>query len=234
MTRAKLAGAAVAALGMTALAAPAGAGEQFEQTADIEYSKARAGKPTGVRALLAAEDPGETVPKAARRVTITFARGTRFDTRTVPRCTADSREILDTRGRVCRRSLVGTGTTQVRIGHLGGMAVRNRVYAYNARGGLAFYLRRQSEIGQDMVLRGRLRGRTLTTQVPVLPFGTTLTRFAVNIRTIARRVRSGRRRVKRSFVRTPRSCRRSWMVTARFVYQDGSRKTVRSSTRCRR
>ncbi|MEX2195449.1 MAG: hypothetical protein WD844_09200 [Thermoleophilaceae bacterium] len=234
MAPAKLTGAALTTLALAALAAPAAASDEFEQTADIEYSRTTPGGATGIRALLKAEDPGEVVPKAASKVVIYFARGTRFDTRAVRRCSADSREILETQGKVCRRSLVGTGSTVVRIGDLGGMTVRNRVYAYNTRGGIIFYLKRQGEIGQDLLLRGTLRGRKLTTEVPALPFNTTLTRFAVKIRTISRRVRSGRRLVRRRYVSTPRTCRRYWTVTTRVTYEDGSRESVRSRTRCKK
>lgn len=234
MSRTKLTGAALTALALAALSAPASASDAFEQTADIEYSRTTPGGATGLRALLEAEDPGEVVPKAATKVVIYFARGTRFDTRAVPRCGADSREILESQGKVCRRSRVGTGSTVVRIGDLGGMKVENRVHAYNTRGGIIFYLQRQGEIGQDLILRGKLRGRKLTTEVPVLPFNTTLTRFSVKIRTISRRVRSGRRHVRRRYVRAPRTCRRYWTVTTRVTYEDGSRDSVRSRTRCKR
>lgn len=228
-------GALVGAL-VLALAGIAAAGSRNGVDFDLGYTTTKANSSTGFESEIDSTGTADSTgkPRAARKVTITFPRGTKFDTRVLPVCT---REKLSEEGSAgCpRKSKVGSGSDEGVTGLSSIDPVAMTIEAFNARNAILFYVRGSGAVPVKLVLEGKLRGNRLAVNVPKLPqftpFGEAiLTKFAVEID----RASKGRGSRKRHYATTPSSCPKgSWTTTALFQYDDG-RTTLRDTTACRK
>ena len=229
-----LIGAFVGAL-VLALAGIAAAGTNNGVDWDLNYSATGAKKSTGFAAEIDSTGTADSTgkPRAARKVTVTFPRGTEFDTGVRPACDIERLRAEGTSG--CpARSRIGDGSAEAVTGLSAIDPVGLRIDVFNARNAILFYVR-GTALPITMTLEGKLRGRVLTVKVPKLPQATRfgeaiLTKFAVDINRASR----GRGSRRRNYATTPSTCPRGrWTTTAVFTYDDG-RTTVRDTDTCRR
>lgn len=202
---------------------------------DLDYSTSQAKKSTGFGAEIDSTGTADSTgkPRAARKVTITFAPGTRFDTRTRPTCDADTLREEGPSG--CPEgSNVGDGSAEAVTGLTSIDPIGLSIEAFNARNAILFYVR-GTALPITLTLEGKLRGNRLTVVVPRLPqptpFGEAiLTKFAVDVTRASR----GRGASRRHYATSPATCPTGrWRTTAVFQYDDG-RTTVRDSDTCNR
>jgi hypothetical protein len=198
-----------------ALAGLALASPQFAASFDMTYLSRTPGAPSGQVPLMTWSDPGAPaeVPKAIKRIELTFHRGTHFDTSALPRCRAT--KAADCPG----ASTLGTGHT-TGVSSSGAEFVTD-VTLFNARGEIIVLVTLNGTPVTEF--RDRVKGRRITIE-PVLPAGVSLKRLKLRI---------GRHS---TYMTNPPSCPRSrkWTTTARFTYVDGSAQTLRSSSPCKR
>ncbi|HEY8480347.1 MAG TPA: hypothetical protein VIL71_10995 [Spirillospora sp.] len=229
--------AALTGLACLALAGTASAGENDGVVWELNYTTTKAKTLTGFSASIDSTGTADATgkPRAARRVTITFAAGTRFNTRVRPTCSA---AVLRSDGPdgCPSRSRIGTGSAEAVTGLTGIDPISLDIRAFNARNGILFHVTGAAGgLPLTLVLEGKLRGRKLTVDVPRQPLPTPfgegiLTKFNVRVG----RISSGRGRKKRNFATTPSTCRNGrWTTEALFQYDDG-RIRVRDTDTCRR
>jgi hypothetical protein len=224
--------------GVLTLAIAGTATAAFQQTADISFTRPSADSSTGISSSLTASDPEAPngKPKSASRVVVNFPRGTKFNYRVRPVCTANAQEIQQTDGAVCRSAQVGTGTAVANIAPLqlpptNTSEVTLSIKAYNARNALFFYLVPTGSVGNPLVLKGSLRGNKLTTSVPKIEAVPNTGIFAVltSFKLVTKRYqKSGD-----FYASTPSSCNGRWVATSDFTYEDGSTAKVTSEQPCR-
>jgi hypothetical protein len=227
-----LGGALVGALSV-GLAAVAPAAINQGQEFDLSYTTKRPDFHSGITARLdnAGTRDATGKPKAARRVRITFPRGTTFDTSVRPRC---SRSTLQSRGPSgCPRgSQVGSGNAEAVTGLTTIDPVEVSIRAFNSNPSILLYIQsKPGEPSATLIIPLTIRRNVATATVPRLPqptpFGEAiLTEFMVRINDI--------RRGSKELIETgacPRTAK--WVTTAVFTYDSGST-TVRDNSPCRR
>jgi hypothetical protein len=212
-----------------ALAGAAFASPKFSATFHMAYLTEKPGAPTGQAPLMTWSDPGAAndVPKAIKRIDMTFHRGTSFDTSALTRCRASDDEIKLKGGSACpASSRLGSGHTNALFPS--GSGFTTDVTLYNARGEIIVVVTLQGNVITEF--RDLVKGRTISVR-PVLPGGVSLTRLSLRIG----RHSKGHGAKQRTYMRAPASCPKSrkWITRARFIYLDGSTETFRSSTRCK-
>jgi hypothetical protein len=204
----------------------------FTQTADVAFTKPKAGTSTGIRASLMSNDPSVVQPKGASNVVVNFPNGTKFNYNAPPVCTnAQAPQIQQTDGAICRRALVGTGSATANVKPALASDVNLTIKAYNGQNKLYFYLVPQPGVPSNpLVLTAVVKGNKLTTTVPQLqPIpgqNVVLTSFVLNTRVISK---SGQ-----AFLTTPKTCNGKWTTTTNFTYTDGSTQTVQSTQPCKK
>jgi hypothetical protein len=180
-------------------------------------------------------------PKPARQVNVTFPAGSKLDYRAAPVC----KTLDESAENPCpRNTIVGKGTADARLPNPGTAPIVSDVTAYNRKNGLFLYVVPRQAGQAPVVLRPTIDGRTLKTKLDPLcvastnqngqcvqndgspGFEVTLTRFDLTTKP--------RKRGRRAFVRTPKTCPRAgWKFTGFFRYSDGSTTTLNSIQRCR-
>jgi hypothetical protein len=217
-----------AAAGLLLAAPAAAASPEFTQTFELGFAKQghtqRApGAKTGIETSMEADDPGEpnSMPRRVARLEITFPRGMRFDTASIPRCSAATVTLLGAAG--CPAgSRLGGGSGTVRTGQAPpgtpGGEFTEAVTLFNARRGIVFLFAGPTPV----VLTASLSGRRLILTVPPAPVA--LARLNLRIGAHGR------------WAVTPRTCPASgrWKIRAKFRYTDGSAVTRASSSACAR
>jgi hypothetical protein len=203
--------------GVLALASP-----QFSSTFDMTYLSRAPGAASGQVPLMTWSDPGAPngVPKIVKRIVMTFARGTRFDTAALPRCHATDAQLKATGPAACpKASRLGAGHTTAVFSS--GDELVTDVTLFNARGQIVVVVQVNGTVITEF--RDRVAGRTISIE-PVLPAGVALTRLKLRI------PRHG------DYQRNPPTCPKSgkWTTVARFTYVGGSTETHRDTTPCRR
>jgi len=210
---------AVAAAGV-ALASP-----RFSATFALTYLSRAPGAPSGQVPLMTWTDSGAPaeVPKAIKRIELTFHPGTRFDTSALARCHASDAVVKSKGASACpRASRLGTGhTTGV---FSSGNEFVTDVTLFNARGEIIVLVTLDGAPITEF--RDRVQGRTIEIE-PALPDGVSLKRLKLRIGLHSK----GRR----TYMRNPPTCppKRKWTTVAKFTYLDGSAETLRSASPCR-
>jgi hypothetical protein len=191
----------------------------FTQTADVAFTKPKAGTSTGITASLMSNDPSVVQPKGASNVVVNFPKGTKFNYKAPPVCTnAQAPQIQQTDGAICRRALVGTGSATANVKPALASDVNLTIKAYNGQNKLYFYLVPQPGVPSNpLVLTAVVKGNKLTTTVPQLqPIPRVISK-------------SGQ-----AFLTTPKTCNGKWTTTTNFTYTDGSTQTIQSTQPCKK
>ena len=161
------------------------------------------------------------MPRRISRLEIDFPAGTRFDTRSLARCSADVIRLRGV-GACPPGSRLGGGTATVRTGQGAPGTPEGEfsetVSLYNAPRGMVIVFNGPATV----ILDASLRGGKLSFDVPPAPVALSLLDLKVGPR--------GRWAV------TPRKCpaAKRWTTRATFSYTDGSVLRRESSTPCKR
>jgi hypothetical protein len=238
-----LIGALCLALGGFAIASPT-----LQQTADIKLTTKRAAKSSGVNADLQSSDPAGQPPgnqPATTKVVIQLPPGSRVDSSAHPQCNLTGDQVAA--NQCPANTKVGSGTATAN-GYAPGppptviQNVTTSVTAYNRRAGLAFLVRstdpRAPGTAIPIIAQLTKKGK-LTANIPVLPLlgpgsRVFLTTFKVRLSPKSKLVRRRGKRVRKNLLTSPKVCRGTWTTTARFTYEDGDTRTVRTTQSCRR
>jgi hypothetical protein len=204
-------------VGALALASP-----QFSSTFDMTYLSRTPGASSGQVPVMSWTDPGapNAVPKVIKRIVMTFAKGTRFDTGALPRCHATDAKLKADGPKACPKATkLGTGHTTGAFSS--GSEFVTDVTLFNARGQIIVVVQLSGTVVTEF--RDEVRGRKITIE-PVLPPGVALKHLKLRI------PRHG------SYQRNPPTCPKSgkWTTVASYTYTDGSKETHRDETPCRR
>jgi hypothetical protein len=213
----------------------AGAAAELQQTADISFTKPKAGASTGTKSNLTASDTDPSVqqPLAASKVVVNFPTGTKFNYKAGPPvCTASDGEIQSTNGAVCSKSKVGSGLAQANVKPLLQTDVALDITAFNGKNKLIFYLVPRGGVGNPLVLKGALKGNKLTTPVPRIEAVGGSGVFAVL--TSFNLVTKAYSKKGDFFATAPKTCPGKWTTKTNFTYIDGSAKTVTSTQPCKK
>lgn len=219
------------ATAVLASAAVTMASSQFQQTAKITLTGAKAGASTGFKAALASTDPGEpgAKPQALRTLAITFPSGTRFNfkSKAIKPCTASEIEIKGTSGAACpAKSKIGTGSAEANGAPLFPQLPES-VTAYVTRTGIIFLLVPKGPAGSVLVLHGRVSANKLSVGVPALaagPIAIVITKLELAVS----RLGAG----KSSFVTAGKCTGGQFKVQASFLYWTGVKQTIPSVSKC--
>ena len=223
---------AIAVAGLALAAGPAAAGSRARADFSMDFATGRPNAPAAihVRILYKGRDP-RGKPSPIRRIVLRAPKGTRFNARALPRCSATDQELLAFGDAACPpASRLGGGSLTAMTGFPGPAAtVVTDVTVYNTSTGNV-ELVKDSSSGQPVATdRFRIRGRTWTANPPDTPGGPPDGKTAV-------------RRVdfvyapKAPWAVTPPRCPRSrrWHSSGAFTYADGATARVPDDTPCRR
>jgi hypothetical protein len=236
-----LIGALVGVLAL-AVSAVAVASPQFKQTVSAKYTTSKAKQPAGLSVNLSATDPGAVPPGAqpgVKTVKITFS-GAAIDFKAAKLCKAsqDQAESCPKNTKVgtgtAKANLVGTDATtgQKKVTQNLGQTVS----AYAISGGL-YLIVKGTTLPTTAILKATLSkkgvlGVNVVRDLPVIPGGNkiVLTDFAVKIKKLT----TGKGKSLKSFVTTPK-CGKSkkYKITSNFVYEDGSKKNITATQKCK-
>lgn len=211
------------------------------QTADIKFSKSKAGGATGVDAHFVIKDPGNTTPGQEGkptvqigRVDINFPAGMTFNDGALPACNQEQPGLIRLN---CKRSLLAKGTAK--IDGRGGFfnAIKSATLtAYNAKRGLRIIISSPGTVGlDDAVLKPRFQGSRLITDLPkaLATVQAFLTDFRLTIP-----IKYGRLKGKRvAYAVLPKKCPKSgkFVVKTTFSLANGTKFTTRGTVnRCRK
>ena len=204
-----------------ALAAAAVASSQFQYSFKTTFTQKHPAKSTGFKTDIETSDPGAPngIPKATNVITVSFPKGTKFNTAALPRCNATAQNTSPVTNGACDKAKVGTGHSVVQAPNLG--AIPGTITAYNAKNAIIFFV--QSKLGSTtlpVVLKGTLKGSKLVTnvgsQVPsVGGLKLVITTFQLNI--------GAHKKGKKLYATTPKTCTGGkWVVNAHVTYDDGT------------
>jgi hypothetical protein len=241
---------ASAALGLVALTGVAIAGEAGPspsgqiQTLEISHSpnKASTKKKTRgakIKVVITLRKADGSKPSPTTDTIVTLPRGMGLNYRDFPTCT---QQILQTRGPSgCpSKSKVGTGRLEADaspvLAKVGGT-----VTAYNGRN-RTYLLYVVPEISSPLVIPGKLSGRKLDFDVPLVPTlpgqpNATLTYFEVTTGgtiTKTKRVKGKRRKVKINYLENPTRCSGGYEWAFEFGYENGERLSPTDTATCAR
>jgi hypothetical protein len=246
----KLLALASAALGLLALTGVALAGEAGPsptgqvQGLEVTHSPSKASKkkkPKGakVKIVITLRKADGTKPSPTVDTIVTLPRGMGLNYKDFPTCT---QQILQSRGPSgCpSKSKVGTGRLEADaspvLAKVGGT-----VTAFNGKN-RTYLLYVVPEISSPLVIPGKLSGRTLDFDVPLVPTlpgqpNATLTYFEVTTGAKikkTKRVRGKRKRVTINYLENPTRCSGGYEWKLDFGYENGERLAPTDSAPCAR
>jgi hypothetical protein len=230
-----------ALIGVLALvtAAVAAASPQFTQTATTKLTKKKVNKSAGVSVKFKATDPGAPggKPKAASKIVIKLAKGTRINTNATAQCNLNDEDVIA--GRCPEKSQIGTGQAKANVAPIIPSTTED-VTAYARKGGILLLLSDNPDDpnpAQTLVLRAKASKRgVITVNVPELQpvpgVFAVLTDF--NLRTDPKSKGKGKKKI--NLITTPKKCtKKGWTHSVTFTYADGSAQDVRKTKQaCRK
>jgi hypothetical protein len=222
-----------AALLVTAMLSAGGlayASSQFTQTANINLTATKGGKPTGLKASLLSADPGAVQPQGLKTLTIALPTDTKFNFKStaIKQCKASEVEIKATLGSACSaKSRIGSGTA-VANGAPVLPVIPENATVYAGRSQIVFLLTPATAgAGQVLVLYGKVSANTVTTDVPVITAGglnIVITTLDLTIKTIG----AG----KQAFITAGKCTGGKFVVKSSFLYQTGATLAITSHSKC--
>jgi hypothetical protein len=223
--------AALAVLVLASLPAAAGAQSDSRQSATLLFTESRPGESSGVRLAIDYVNPSnpESKPPAVQKVVTRLQPGATMDTSAPARCEASDAVLIANGASACpAASKVGGGEVDVDTGLPGpGRILQNDLIVLNNKDELILLLERKTDPRTRSVVRGKVEGTAITSEVPPIPGGPPDGFAAV------KRVRLSLDR-QSGYVTTPRQCPASgsWTNTATFTYRDGVSQTVSNPSPC--
>jgi hypothetical protein len=239
-------GLATALLGLLALTAAAIAGEAGPspsgqiQTLEASHSPNKAStkkKKRGakVKITLTLKKADGTKAVATNDAIVTLPKGMGLNYKKFPTCQQSKLESQGPKG--CpSKSKVGTGSLKADARPVVGTEVGGTVTAFNGAN-RTYLLYVVPEISSPLVIPGKLKGRVLDFDVPLVPTlpgqpNATLTFFEVNTGGTITKREKGKKK-KYNYLENPRSCPAGgyvWQIE--FGYENGERLTPKDSAPC--
>ena len=222
----------VAAAALALAAPPALGGSRPRADFSMDLSAKRPNHATAIHLtiLYKGKDP-KGKPSPIKRIVLRAPKGTRFDMKALPRCTATDQELMAFGDAACPpASRLGGGTLSAMTGFPGpASTVVTNVTVYNTPTGNVEVVKEASSGKPVATDRFRVRGRTWTANPPDTPGG------PPDGKTAVRRV-DFTYAPKARWAITPRRCPkpRRWRSIGAFTYADGVTAHVPDSTPCRR
>jgi hypothetical protein len=203
------------------------------QTASFKFDQAKPDRSSGaafaVDYVNPSDPPGK--PPTVRRVVLEGAPGSRFDTSVPDRCTASDAELTLLGTQACPPgSQVGVGEATVDSGVPGPTRIVPAHIDFLNNTGELIFLNTVQGTGARTVIRARVEGRRVITDVGMLP-GTPPDGGSIDT---AQTLLAARSSGGRSYLTTPSVCPDSgrWANAVTFTYADGVTQTVDSPTPC--
>jgi hypothetical protein len=204
---------------------------QFKQTAKVTLTATKPNASSGIKAVIFSSDPGAEFakPQALKVLTVTFPANTRFNfkSKALAQCNASDVEIKATGGAVCpAKSRLGSGAATAN-GAPVLPAIPETVTAFAGKGEVLLLLV-PKVAGSTSVLHGKVAGNRLTVELPVLavgPVSIVLTELQLAVKAIGKG--------STTFLRAGKCTKKRFVVKSNFLYQNGSKLTLSSSSKCR-
>jgi len=205
----------------------------------VVFSEKATSSPTGATVKIRYRAPADAAgkPPAVQKIVTTFAPGTMVDT-TVPAVCGASDSMLVAEGvDACpAQSVVGAGAVTLDTGVEGSRFVENELALLNNTGELIMLTTvRGSSPPTRAVVRGKIVGNTIVSEIPPIPGGppdgfTAIRDVDFKVSPIANRV-GGK---TRAYLATPASCpsTRLFANSFAFTYRDGVTQEVPSPSAC--
>ena len=221
-----------ALLAAALLASPAAGGSRPRADFAMDFSAKRPNAATAIHLKILYKGPDPRAkPSPIRKIVLQAPKGTRFDSKALPRCYASDEELRAYGDAACpAASRLGSGTLTAMTGLPGpaGTVVTD-VTIYNTATGNVELVKEASSGKPVATDRFRIQGRTWTANPPSTPGG------PPDGRTAVRRI-DFTYAPKARWAITPRGCppSRSWRSGGAFTYADGVTARVPDRTPCRR
>ncbi len=221
------------AAAMLAMAGIAVASSQFKQTAKVTLTATKPNAPTGFKASIFSSDPGAPLgqPVALKVLTITFPNGTQFNfnSKAIKLCKATDAEIVGTKGTACPgKSKLGSGSaTAMAMPVFPSIPELATVFA-GANKDLIVLIVPKAGAGSTLVLHAKITNAKLVVTLPKLEASglkIVLVQLAVDVKA------SGKG--KNAFARAGRCTKKQFIVTSRFLYEDGTTLKLKSTSKCK-
>lgn len=197
------------------------------QTADIKFSKSKAGGPTAIDSTFKVSDPANQkageVGKPTVQITqvdINFPKGMKFNYKVVPQCTIKA--TYDAIVKYCKKAKLATGSTKIdgRNGPLGAI-ITGTLTAYNRPNGLYILVHSSNAAVDKQVLPPTLKGTKLVTKLPTALklVNAYLTDFHLNIPIKGKKVKGK----KQYYATLPKKCPKSgkFVVKTKYYFDGG-------------
>lgn len=206
------------------------ASSQFKQTAKVTLTATKANVSTGIKAAISSSDPGAEFekPQGLKVLTLTLPAKTKFNfkTKAIAQCSASETEIKATGGAACpSKSKLGTGSAKAN-GAPALPLIEETVTAYAGKGEVLLVLAPKNA-GSTSVLRGKVSGNKMTTELPkvaVGPVTIVITELRLNVKAFGKG--------SSSFIRAGNCTKHKFVVTSSFLYETGAKLTLKSSSKC--
>ena len=213
-----------------AVAATGLASDQFASTFKVNKLTRDTNTSTGFHLLITWSDPGEPggAPKAIEEIVLKFPRGSEFDTRALPVCSATDDEIKSEGAAACpAASQVGSGHTDAVLGEAA--SFHTDVTLFNAPDQIIVLVVLHGTTTTLTEFRDQVSGRTVTIR-PVLPDGVSLTNLNLRFGEHSK----GHGEHARAYLTSPPECpvAGEWVTRAKFTYEDASSERLKSSSPC--
>jgi hypothetical protein len=241
---------AVAAIAMAASATSGTTVQNYQQTFTSKKPNASTGTQFSTSSTDEANTSQNKQPKRVTNFDITFPKGTKIDTTSLPTCAATEPDFngAENPDDACPpRSRIGGGTVAARLDVPNTGDLSGTVSAYNAKKGLLLYVVIQSPIGnQTLLLKPKLSGVKLLTPVPhtCIPpnrpdqdcrenGGTGDAREAI-LTSFTLKVKAGKTG-KKVYMTTPKACPSGgWPFEANIKYADKTAAKIKTKSPCKK
>ena len=231
-------GGAIAVLALT-LAGVALA--RFTQRSTIRFTAHNGDISTGLSANLVATDASVSQPKAATMLVIRFPPDTEFNLNTpvVATCTRSDKQLKDPVGKRCPRSShLASGTAELNQPRLvtGGIPATIRAYAGRHSIILVIQPTLAGLKSLIIVLHAQVSSSSLTIRIPQIRWGVDRANnsFGVPVVLVTLKLNIPAHGSGANALITSGTCRaHRFVVRSHFIYDDGTKLTLRSSSACR-
>lgn len=220
------------AAAMLAMAGIAVASSQFKQTAKVTLTATKPNAPTGFKASIFSSDPGAPMgqPQALKLLVIAFPNGTEFNfnSKAIKLCKASDAEVVGTKGAVCpSKSKLGSGTaTAMAMPVFPSIPETATVFAGANKELLVLVVPKAA--GSTLVLHAKVTGGKLAVAIPKLEASglkIVLVQLAVDVKTVGKG--------KNAFAKAGRCTKKKFIVTSRFLYENGETLSLKSTSKCK-
>ncbi len=216
-----IAGACTLVLVLAAVAVAAA----FTQHATVAFTTTKAGKSTGITADIHSTFDRSKPPKAAKLLTLTFPAGTKFNLNRVKACTRSDKQLMG--GKSCpSASQIGSGSAVASPYPLPDVNAKVKAFAAG-KNRMILLITVTKPVKQVVVIHETTSGAALKVPVPTPKVaGFKVVLIGLKLKVPARGSGS------KALITAGRCVAKQFVFNARFVYTDGSKADVKSTSPC--